>query len=277
MQKEGCHVRHDVPTTITPLYQLYGPDRVTIGALPDDVLLIIFYFCQEDQVNLLPLWWFTFSTQPAAWYGLVQICQRWRNLVLGSPIHLNLHLVCNEKTPVRDMLHIWPPLPIIIWSHRHGVVDKDNVIAALEHRDRVRLISITHIVGSELERFAAVMQESFPALTHLNLDSDKLTPALPDTFLGGSAPHLQFLRLMDIPFPGLPKLLLTTNGLVELRLSSIPHTGYFSPETIVAALSNLTRLQVLHIKFASPASRPPQNTRRPPPQTRTVLPSLTEL
>jgi hypothetical protein len=124
-----------VPTTFT---SLCGPGRVTIGALPDDILLIIFYFCQENQENLLPDWWFTPSPPP--WCRLVQICQRWRNLVLESPIHLNLHLLCNEKTPVRDMLHIWPQLPILIWSRKYGVVD--NVIAPLEHRDRVRQISI---------------------------------------------------------------------------------------------------------------------------------------
>jgi hypothetical protein len=259
-----------VLTTIT---SLCGRGRVTIGTLPDDILLIIFYFCQEDQSNVFPLWWFAFSNQFAVWYRLVQICRRWRNLVLGSPIYLNLHLLCNEKTPVRDMLHIWPRLPILVRSHVYG--SRDNIIAALEHRDRVCRISISHIC-SELERFVTVMQESFPALTHLDLGLNKPTPPLPDTFLGGSAPHLRFLRLCGIPFPGLPKLLLATNDLVQLRLLSIPHTGYFSPETIVAALSNLTRLQDLAIGFASPASRP-QGTRRSPPQTRAVLPSLTEL
>jgi hypothetical protein len=171
------------------------------------------------------------------------------------------------------MLHIWPPLPILVRSHGYGA--GDNIIAALEHRDRVRRINIT--LGSELERFATVMQESFPALAHLDLFSNKPTPALPDTFLGGSAPHLRTLSLWGIPFPGLPKLLLTTNDLVQLHLYSIPHTGYFSPETIVAALSSLTSLQFLCIRFASPASRPPQSTRRPPPQTRAVLPSLISL
>jgi hypothetical protein len=264
-----------VPTTITSLCQC-GPGRVTIGGLPDDILLIIFYFCQEDQVNIMENWWLPLALrlQPPAWYRLVQICQRWRNLVLGSPIHLNLYLVCNEKTPVRDMLHIWPHLPILILSHSDDVVD--NLIAALEHRDRVRQIHI-ELRSSDLERFATVMQESFPALTYLDLDLDEPTPPLPDTFLGGSAPHLRYLSLRHIPFPGLPKLLLTTNDLVTLHLFRIPHTGYFSPETIVAALSNLTRLQHLNIGFASPASRPPQSTRRPPPQTRAALPSLTYL
>jgi hypothetical protein len=246
--------------------------RVTIGALPNDVLLIIFYFCQDDQASS-DGWWF-WPPYLFAWYRLVHICQRWRNLIFASPIHLNLHVHCNEKTPVRDMLHIWPPLPISIYSNKYDVVD--NLIAALEHRDRVRRIFIVPR-SSDLERFATVMQESFPALTQLDLWAHKPAPALPDTFLGGSAPHLQFLHLWRIPFPGLPKLLLTTNELLELHLESIPRTGYFSPETIVPALSNLTRLRILDIGFASPASRPPQSTRRPPPQTRTVLPSLTEL
>jgi hypothetical protein len=52
-----------VPTTIT---SLCCPGRVTIGMLPDDILLTIFSFCEEDHLDLLPNF---FPKQPA-WHML---------------------------------------------------------------------------------------------------------------------------------------------------------------------------------------------------------------
>ena len=77
-----------------------------------------------------------------------------------------------------------------------------------------------------------------------------------------------------IPFPGLPKILLSATHLVELRLEYIPHQGYFSPEAIVTALSTLTRLKRLWLLFESPQSRPDPEHQHPPPLTRSVLPNL---
>jgi hypothetical protein len=97
--------------------------------------------------------------------------------------------------------------------------------------------------------------------------------------LGGFAPHLETLSLegIPIPFPGLRKLLLSTTDLINLDLDNVPHSGYFSPEAIVTCLSALTRLDSLHVGFESPRSRPYRGSRRPPPPTRTLLPSLTNL
>ena len=100
-------------------------------------------------------------------------------------------------------------------------------------------------------------------------------PALPDGFLGGSAPRLQSLELDSIPFPALPKLLLSATDLVHLTLWNIPHSGYISPEAIVTGLAVLANLKSLTIEFESPLSRPDRESRRPPPPTRTVLPALT--
>jgi hypothetical protein len=176
---------------------------------------------------------------------------------------------------VKEMLHIWPPLPILVWSRRSGAVD--NVIAALEHRDRVCRIYL-NLRSSQLERFAAVMQEPFPALTYLHLESDdQIVSALPNMFLGASAPRLQFLNLWCTPIPTLPKLLLSSNELVDLQLWMIPNTGYISPEAMVAALSVLTRLETLSIEFTSPYSLPNRRTRRSSPPTRTALLSLKAL
>jgi hypothetical protein len=80
--------------------------------------------------------------------------------------------------------------------------------------------------------------------------------------------------LDHIPFPGLPNLLLSASDLVEISLWHIPHSGYISPEAMVDCLSTLNRLESLWLLFESSRSRPDRESRRPPPQTRLVLPSL---
>jgi hypothetical protein len=92
----------------------------------------------------------------------------------------------------------------------------------------------------------------------------------PDLFLGGSTACLRSLRLWYIPFAGLSKLLLSATHLTNLHLS---HSGPISPEATVSCISALTRLETLILDFGSFESE----HRRPPPPTRTLLPSLTRL
>ncbi len=102
-----------------------------------------------------------------------------------------------------------------------------------------------------------------------------VTPIVPESFLGGSAPRLRRLSLNHTPFPGLPNLLLSATHLVDLHLWRIPNSGYFTPEAIVTGLSTSTSLKVLWLGFESPLSRPKRERRRPPPLTRSILPALT--
>ncbi len=144
-----------------------------------------------------------------------------------------------------------------------------NIIAALEHPDRVRCLK---------GKVATVTQEPFPMLTQLWLSSkDENLSVLPGAFLGGSAPCLQQIHLEGIPFPTLPSLISSATDLVVLYLHRIPHTGYISPEAMVASLATLTRLCDLSIEFQSSTSRPHQSgsRRRLAPLTRAVLPALT--
>ena len=121
------------------------------------------------------------------------------------------------------------------------------------------------------------MQEPFPALTGLwLLSDDKNVPVLPDSFLGGSAPRLRSLVLYRIPFPALPKLLLSTHDLVTLHLWFIPRSGYISSSAMATALSTLTSLQSLDLRFRSPRSQADRASRRPPPLTPVALPLLTK-
>jgi hypothetical protein len=169
---------------------------------------------------------------------------------------------------------VWPPLPIVI-VHKCGKLSDDSIIAALEHNNRIYRVNFWNISNSLSEKVLAAMQKPFPALTSMQLGfEDETTPVDPDLFLGGSAPGLQSLYLHCIPFPRLPKLLLSATHLVKLSLTRLPHSGYISPDAMATCLSVLTRLESLSIKFESPRSRPDRRNRRPPPRTRTLLPVL---
>ncbi|KAI0286441.1 hypothetical protein BC826DRAFT_1108872 [Russula brevipes] len=239
-----------------------GRPHVTINLLPDDVLLEIFdiHIVNED-------------VHHDRWHALVHVCRRWRTVVFASARRLNLQLRCTYRRPVRKKLNIWPALPITIEDGGTRVKGASNIIAAFKHPDRVRSIDLGRIPNSVLKRFAAAMKDPFPTLTYLRLFArDNKAPVLPDSFLGGSAPRLQTLDLSRIPFPGIPNLLLSASDLIDLHLLDIPHSGYISPEAMVAGLSTLTRLELLHIHFQSPRSRPGQLS--PPRPTRAVLPAL---
>jgi hypothetical protein len=198
--------------------------------------------------------------------------------VFESPIHLDLQLECNANTLVKKTLDAWPrTFPIVIDELRSRLpLSGAHIIAALEHRDCVSEIYLD-TSSTVLKRLYRVMNKPYPVLTHLRLhiSYSKSAPVLRDTFLGGSAPRLEYLYLSGIPFPALPKLLPFCHDLVNVHLWKIPNTGYVSPEAMATALSALTKLKVVEIEFESPASRPDPTNRPPSSFTRVVLPALT--
>ena len=109
-------------------------------------------------------------------------------------------------------------------------------------------------------------------LADLTATITSAVPVVPKSFLGGYAPSLDFLRLNGIPFPGVPKLLLSTPYLVDLHLRNIPHFGYISPRAMITALSTLPSLKHLWLEFH--LSRM-WSSQRPPLPTQSVLPALT--
>ena len=100
-----------------------------------------------------------------------------------------------------------------------------------------------------------MMQKPFPELTYLQLDGGAFD-ALPDSFLGGTAPRLQSLTFWNISFPGLPKLLTSANHLVHLSLHNIPQSGYIPPEVMATSLSALTNLESFCLSLNYPRPRP---------------------
>ena len=244
---------------------------MTIDILPEEVLLEIFHLYVNP----------TRTCDVEEWCTLVHVCRKWRNIVLESPVRLNLRIRCHPAKPVKEKLDIWPTLPIVVgqykenWEPKWGVV---NVTEALEQNNRVCQIGLRGAPTCQMEEFLAAMHKPFPVLTDLYLDSNRQTePVDPDLFLGGSAPCLRSLQLVSIPSPGLPKLLSSATQLADLRLFNISRSGYISPEAMVSCVSALTRLEALILKFKSPESFPISKHRPTSPPTRSVLSALTQL
>jgi hypothetical protein len=210
--------------------------------LPDDVLLEIFDFYVDGYA-----YDFRSDFEPVKgstgeeWIKLAHVCRRWRSVVFQSPHRLNLQLLCTPYTRVRDTLDIWPPFPLLIYNFSEipykdeELTSLDNIVAALEHNDRVSAIRLYDLSSSQMGYVtdSAAMQKPFPELIDLLLliFDDGPEPILPDSFLGKTAPRLRSLYLSWVPFPGIPKLL------VELYLSNIPSSGYIPPVVMATGLS----------------------------------------
>ena len=236
------------------------------------------------------------------WQRLVQVCQRWRQIVLyDSPRSLDLHLHCVLEHPsFRESLSLWPDIPLTVDFYvPPDKFDDDNLIAALEHPSRVHHLDL--VISSWSSWLHEKMQVSFPALTHLELDGprdpdhddhDDDLFDISDHFLGNAAPSLQYLYLQGIVFQELPKLLLSACDLVSLRLEDIPALGcphnhyyrYISPQSMVGVLAGLTRLRTFCIIFRTPHQEDSDHLdsderlergRNSEASMRTVLPALT--
>ena len=237
---------------------------MSIDKLFDDVLLDIFDFYVIEQSND--------KKEVEAWQTLVHVCRQWRTIVFGSSRRLNLRLYC--ATTTQTPLDVWPTLPLCIQGSVESTEESDNIIAVLKRSNPVYHIDLTDY-SSYLENILVAMQKPFPELTFLSLFSYKGVTVVPDSFLGGSALPLRELKLDNIAFPGLPKLLLSAIHLTDLFLFNIPYSGYFSPEAIVTALSTLASLGELILEFQSLS--PYRESQRPPPLTRSNLPVLRTL
>jgi len=224
--------------------------KIMIKVLPEEILLEVFafYMCE------------VYSNEK--WKILVYMCQRWSSIVFAAPRRLNLQLICTVGMPSRKMLHVWPELPIVV-RVRGGYNEISDILAALRKRDRICKIHVDNVSDDELKELAGAMKVTFPTLTDLNIHS--LLAALPESLLGGSAPNLQTLRLMNVAFPALPKLLSSSPGLVHLSLFEIPCSWHIPSDAMVDCLSLLTRLEYLStsLKAFSTSSKPSKLTSTP--------------
>ena len=186
------------------------------------------------------------------WYRLAHVCQRWRNVILGSASYLRLSLVCTNGTPVKNMLAHSPPLPLTVdYYSEDGITAKDEegILLALEQRHRVRHIRLG-FPDRILQKLIMAIDEEFPILEYLIVDPPKDNTAilvLPETL---QAPHLRHLALIGFACPIRPRLHPTATGLVTLVLLTDHQSAYFQPNVLLQWISYLPQLESLEVAFA---------------------------
>jgi hypothetical protein len=246
-------------------------NRLAAGPLSQHVMIEMF----SDDV-LRNIFHHFIHTSPQFWYTLTHVCQKWRQIIFDSPQGLRLRLHCTYGTPVIKALGYWPPFPLVV---NYGVIhrppapeDEDNIMAALEHTDRVCSISFT--VSSSLLKKLSTISKPFLELEDLVLLSKDNSPfTLPSAFWWGH--RLRTLHSTRVAFASLPQLLLPSQNLVDIQLDEIPGAGYFSPEAFANALCGMTQLQALSLHFLSYPPRRKFLSLPPSLGDRVVLPVLT--
>ena len=249
----------------------YATVQATVQTLPDDVLLKIFSYHRLASLR----------SGPWKWYRLAQVCRRWRFIVYTHPRLLDLPIILTNTSPIWETPDFLPAdIPVIMW-YRSPLSDKDvhNIFDTLKNPGRICEIDID-MTRFLLEKCASLLEESFPALEYLRLRSQGTVSwasrgelAIPDNFLGNSAPRLRVVRLQNTIFPTLPRLLSTSQNLASLQLEHIPGEGIFTAQELAVGLSSTPQLKVLEIGIHGDV--------RPrliwiAPRDRVVLPSLLE-
>ena len=233
----------------------------SIHILDDDSLLNVFYLYRpfllgedEDEDDRLiggnEGW-----DRERWWYKLADVCQRWRNVVLGSAAYLSISLVCTSGTPVAYMLANSPPLPLVveyILGEDGTAENGEAAILALKQYDRVRHVRLA-MPPTSLQKFITTMSDEYSILEYLiiwhPLEDKTAILTFPETL---QAPHLRHLMLVGFALPMGSRLLTTAVGLVTLSLSMLNPSTYFHPNTLLQWLSLMPQLETFRISFDFP-------------------------
>ena len=208
-------------------------------------------------------------------------CRKWRRIVFESQQALDLRLFCTRGTPLLKSLYCWPALPIVV---QYGgsleddlptPEDKDNIVAAFKRPHRVISISLT--VTPTIQGMLSTIESPFAELEHLVLLSQDAVRSLiqPRAFWSGQwGTRLRSLHLTRIALLELPRLLYSSKNLVDLQLHDVPYPSNFSIAALTTALSGLTQLRSLSLRFLPPIYYH-FATFLPSSKKRVALPSLT--
>ena len=241
-----------------------SPHSTLIHILDNDSLLNIFYLYRPVIIDghEVDYWYFDGGSQwdlERWWYKLAQVCQRWRNLILGSASYLRLCLFCTNGTPVAEMLAHSPPLPLV-FDYRvpdtpdfHiGAAEKYGIIRALEQRARVRRIRFKIFV-SNLPDFIMSIDGEYPMLEYLvvspPVEDHSTALSLPETL---QAPRLRHLQLERFALPLGSQLFPTAVALVTLTLTMGHPSTDFKPNILLQWLMFMPQLEKLSISILLP-------------------------
>ena len=266
------------------------PHSPLIHILDDYSLLNIFFLTRpalldEGEDSILQILGGGEWNRERWWYGLVQVCRRWRYIMLESASYLRLSYICVRGTPVADMLANSPPLPLIIDhydEHRDLTAkDEEGILLALQHRGRVRRIRLVNPIPI-LQRLVNALDGEFPILEYLLVMhrrfqiptiENNTNFKLPESF---RAPYLRHLLVENFVLLIGSPLLTTMGNLVTLSLNQIPPSASFHPNALLQWLSLLPQLEILGISFNShfPGRDIERQLLLTPIRTRVTLPNL---
>ena len=242
--------------------------QAVIGALPDKVLLNVFFYFLE--------------VSPRDWPKLVHTCRKWRRIVFSYQRLLQLRLLCTHGTPAKKTLDFWPAtLPVVVeYGGSPGLdppapEDENDIMAVFKRSERVNSISLT-ITSSLLEKLSAI-KTPFSELEHLVLlsrDTSGSSPRLTVPSAFGWSTRLRTLHLTRVTFFALPQLLYSSRSLVDLQLYKVFNPWLFSPEALTDALSGMDQLRSLSLHFIPITDYIGVSQ---PFGKRVILPSLTHL
>jgi hypothetical protein len=243
-----------------------SPHTASIHIIDNGSLLNIFYlyrparFDGDEDENVISRGGKSWDRE-RWWHKLSHVCQRWRNVILGSATYLDLCLVCTWGTPVADMLTYSPPFPLIIDYfdgpgniHWWDLKAAEGIILALELRDRIRRVRL-QMPFSNLKKIASItFDKEYPVLEFLFMappvrDASAALIPLPETL---QTPHLRHLVLRGFSLPLGPQLLATSMGVVTLGLFMDHPFTYFQPSILLRWISFMPQLEKLVIVFSFP-------------------------
>ena len=198
------------------------------------------------------------------WHKIAHVCQRWRNLVLGSAYYLDVCLLCTYGTPIADILAHSPPLPLAIDYHFDVLhprsypttENEEGAIQALKQRDRVRRVTRVRLQMpiTSLQKLIVAIDEEYPILEYLIITrtcefvGNDTTVIFPKTF---QAPKLRHLTIPSAAIPISSRLLPTAAGMVRLCLRIVHPSTYLQPNTLLQWLSFMPQLETLILSAAS--------------------------
>ena len=238
---------------------------VSIHIIDDDSLLNVFYFYRlslfdEDYDTLGNIARIFRGTGEWGhgrwWYKPAQVCQRWRNIILGSASYLGISLVCMNGTPVADMVAHSPPLPLVIdYFEKYcdiAAKDEEGAVLAFKKRDRVRCMCL-RMAPTSLRKLIARIVDEYSILEYLLVHSQDHDSILmfPETL---QAPRLRHLALCGFNLSKGTRLLTSAVGLVSLAFIVTNPDTYFYPNSLLHWLSFMPQLETLIIYFSFPIS-----------------------
>jgi hypothetical protein len=227
-------------------------ERALISRLPVEILIHIFsYYSASDRHPHV-----RFRTPPP-WLAVTQVCQRWRQAALSSPI-LWADIITTNYRWAEEMLERSRDVPVHITVDDAGSVHTPSDVRAARllfskiHRAQslVMTCADTMILACMPILFQAEAAPLLQELTITNFHPSSALDLVDRPLFSGRTPCLQFLSLHHCRV--LCSSPLFHSDLVYLSLSHIPHDHRPHLQQLLDVLKSLTRLECLQLDEALP-------------------------